>query len=493
MKKSLKALVYGENVTPLPAFKVFSLFLMLVFNSMMNSSAHAYLPQLVKSFGISEVDTGQNVGIIVSSYYVSRTFSSLFWGYLADRISKKYVFIISSIGTALFTIAFGFTTSFKWAVVTKFAAGCCAGMVVVSKAIIADICDNTNMSLGVTIIVSSYSTGFVLGPVLGGYLSFPAEKYDGVFSKDSVFGRYSILLPNLLMALVMLLLLVIFVLAFAKKSSNSYEVVLDLQRCKYGATERRKTVFSSMLTTSQLIAQSSQWKRLKNWMFNTTFCRLLRFKSCVMSCTLAGTCYMLAVAYQDIYPVFAATAKEYNGYGFSSQQIGLCLLIVTCLMILIQVPLIGKLTSKFGSRKVFVFASLMMVFCLPMNVSIAVIINKYLFWICLVVMSLLTRLALEGGFVTVNVFLNNSVPSDLVGSANGLCMSLTCLTRSVAPTLFGSVFSWSLGNIKDVEDNENPLGFPFNQYFTFYLLSFLSIFNAFFATQLPKLIDRKQY
>lgn len=54
-------------------------------------------------------------------------FSSLFWGYLADRISKKYVFIISSIGTALFTIAFGFTTSFKWAIVTKFAAGCCAG------------------------------------------------------------------------------------------------------------------------------------------------------------------------------------------------------------------------------------------------------------------------------------------------------------------------------------------------------------------------------
>ncbi|XP_057305381.1 uncharacterized protein LOC130642307 [Hydractinia symbiolongicarpus] len=496
MKKSLKALVYGENVTPLPAFKVFSLFLLFVFNSMVISCQFAYLPQLIKSFGVSEVETGEKVGIIVSSYYIARIFASLLWGNMSDRFPKKYVLILSSLGSALASIAFGFTETFTWAVAAKFFTGCCAGIAVVGKAILVDICDDTNMPLGMTVIMSSFSTGLVTGPALGGYLAFPAEQYSNVFSKESLFGRYTILLPNFILAIGLFISTGIFILAFRKNSRIPDGLIeeepLQQHNSKYGATQVAETIYSPKVTTNRLITRSSQWKRFKNWMLNTTLCRLLRIKSCVMSCALTAIYYMLAVAYEDIYPVLAATTKKYNGYGFNTKDIGLSLLIVSCLMIAIQVPLLGKLTSKYGPRKVFIFSSLALVFCCPINVSITSIQNKNLFWTCVIIISLLTRLALEGGFVTVNVFVNNSVTSDLVGSANGLCMSLTCLTRSVAPTLIGSVFSWSLENIKNVEENKNPLGFPFNQYFTFYILSFFSIFNAFFVTLLSGKIDEKQ-
>ena len=50
--------------------------------------------------------------------------------------------------------------------------------------------------------------------------------------------------------------------------------------------------------------------------------------------------------------------------------------------------------------------------------------------------------------------------------------------RLVAPTVFGRIFSWSLRNVKGVEGNEHPLGFPFNQYFSFFVMSIVGVICA---------------
>ena len=47
--------------------------------------------------------------------------------------------------------------------------------------------------------------------------------------------------------------------------------------------------------------------------------------------------------------------------------------------------------------------------------------------------------------------------------------------RLVAPTIFGRIFSWSLHNVKGVEGNEHPLGFPFNHYFSFFVMSVVAV------------------
>ena len=50
--------------------------------------------------------------------------------------------------------------------------------------------------------------------------------------------------------------------------------------------------------------------------------------------------------------------------------------------------------------------------------------------------------------------------------------------RLVAPTIFGRIFSWSLHNVRGVEGNEHPLGFPFNQYFSFFVMSIVGVICA---------------
>ena len=58
--------------------------------------------------------------------------------------------------------------------------------------------------------------------------------------------------------------------------------------------------------------------------------------------------------------------------------------------------------------------------------------------------------------------------------------------------MVGSTYSWSLTNVKGVEGNEHPLGFPLNQYFPFFLLSFLAILNAVLCSRIPSHINQRQ-
>ena len=42
------------------------------------------------------------------------------------------------------------------------------GLVVVSRLVVADMCDETNMALGFSFLFSAYSIGLIIGPSIGG-------------------------------------------------------------------------------------------------------------------------------------------------------------------------------------------------------------------------------------------------------------------------------------------------------------------------------------
>ena len=61
--------------------------------------------------------------------------------------------------------------------------------------------------------------------------------------------------------------------------------------------------------------------------------------------------------------------------------------------------------------------------------------------------------------------------------------------RAIAPAMCGSIYSWSLENIKGVKENTNALGFPLNQYMAFFVLSIIFIISGIIVMQLPKSLD----
>ena len=84
---------------------------------------------------------------------------------------------------------------------------------------------------------------------------------------------------------------------------------------------------------------------------------------------------------------------------------------------------------------------------------------------------------MNGIYISINILVNNTVEKDVLGSANGVAWTASCVGRLLAAVVFGNVFSWSLTNVESVAENTNAIGFPFNQFFVFFIaaLIFLAI------------------
>ena len=60
------------------------------------------------------------------------------------------------------------------------------------------------------------------------------------------------------------------------------------------------------------------------------------------------------------------------------------------------------------------------------------------------------------------------------------------ICRSISPTLFGSLYSWSLGN-------EGKHGFPINHFFSFVSCGFFALLTLSLAVTLPPDIDGRKH
>ncbi|XP_065639996.1 uncharacterized protein LOC124815179 isoform X2 [Hydra vulgaris] len=164
IKLVLRRMIYSEGMNPLQHSVIFAITFFSFLEAM--TTVVAYLPELVKSFGASEVQAGKDAGLISSSLFFSRIFSSLLWGYFADKYGKKKMLFISSNCMAISTFAFSLSRSFTWALVTRLLQGASTGVIIITKSILVDVCDDTNISLALSILFTGYFLGIIIGSSL---------------------------------------------------------------------------------------------------------------------------------------------------------------------------------------------------------------------------------------------------------------------------------------------------------------------------------------
>ncbi|XP_057298280.1 uncharacterized protein LOC130629176 isoform X1 [Hydractinia symbiolongicarpus] len=173
-----------------------------------------------------------------------------------------------------------------------------------------------------TLLMSSYSAGLVLGPSIGAFLAFPAVHYPQVFTKDSLFDRYGVLLPQLAL-----------VVSFAVLIPFAVYILPDDKR-------RKKEVLTNTEEQSQtdLLLQKSSDTTKPYSNSRSKILKLTRNKSCLMTWLLCGTYRPIAIAYDELFSVFAATSKKYGGFEFSTANIGVALLLVAIISTFVEIP-----------------------------------------------------------------------------------------------------------------------------------------------------------
>eukprot|EP01113_Clastostelium_recurvatum_P032735 TRINITY_DN4241_c0_g1_i7.p1 TRINITY_DN4241_c0_g1~~TRINITY_DN4241_c0_g1_i7.p1 ORF type:complete len:637 (-),score=160.86 TRINITY_DN4241_c0_g1_i7:97-2007(-) len=191
--------------TPLPYKQLLPLCLVLLTDTINACSLYPYLNFMVQGYHVAPDDkhVGYYVGVLASSYFLAQFLSSFLWGWLSDRLGRRVCLLFGLLGSTIATVTFGMAPSFVWAVVARFLAGGLNGNVGVAKSMLGEITDTTNQAKAFSYFGLSWGVGGVLGPLVGGYLSFPATKYPSLFRDTSgtlyvFFSSHPYVLPNII-------------------------------------------------------------------------------------------------------------------------------------------------------------------------------------------------------------------------------------------------------------------------------------------------------
>ena len=111
-------------------------------------------------------------------------------------------------------------------------------------------------------------------------------------------------------------------------------------------------------------------------------------------------------------------------------------------------------------------------------------------WFVIISMYWCIRIALCGGILASHVLVANSVARDKLGVAMGLVTFFMVGCRGISAVVCGSLYAWSITNVRRV-DNLDALGFPFNEYFVFFLLALGALVMACLTFKLAPSMDSK--
>ena len=203
-----------ETTKPFPARAVITLSCCFLVNIYTVTSVFPYLAYYVVEAGAAEdVDAaGYWSGVITAAFMVGRVIGAYPLGRAADRFGRKPVLFLGLATNAALAVAFGSCHSIGAAILTRFLTGLFNGIPIVARTSATELVADAALEAGeqqkrrsraVAWVLGSYSIGVVVGPAVGGVLAG-----NRALKRDfAVFARYPYLPPNLLTALLGLVLL----------------------------------------------------------------------------------------------------------------------------------------------------------------------------------------------------------------------------------------------------------------------------------------------
>jgi MFS family permease len=161
-----------------------------------------YLPYMMENFidphteNISS-EISYHSGMIEGLNRLMSFFACLFWGSVSDNIGRKYSILIVFVGNFISTLGFGLSNSFAIAVMWRMISGLFSGIVPITKAMLADLSDDSNIAILYSYFATGYGVASVVGPLIGGIFSHPYRTFPSLFGSP-FFHEFPYFLPQLI-------------------------------------------------------------------------------------------------------------------------------------------------------------------------------------------------------------------------------------------------------------------------------------------------------
>ncbi|KAF8640235.1 hypothetical protein AX16_010131 [Volvariella volvacea WC 439] len=494
-----------KKITPLPWFQ-FSLVLLLQLAEPLTSNViYPFAPQLIREIGITngdETKVGYYVGLMQSLFFLTQAFTVLHWSRISDRVGRKPVILSGLFGLSVSMYCFGLSSTFWGLVLSRSLNGALNGNIGVIKSMMAEMTDSTNIATAYAYMPIAWSTGGTLGPVIGGSLSKPVERFPHLFGNNEFLKKYPYFLPCAVPATYTALAWLV-TYFFLKETVTAPVSYWQLFKGWFRSEKQKKL--------------EDEDSRSLLGVHDDGDCRILDSSAATSSSTpvppptitekplplrqlltpnvlIAASNYaflsLVDIAYRAIQPVFFSTPIALGGLGLPPSTIGNILSAFGVLNGVFQVMFFARIHDRWGAKRTFVLGIAagapvfvmfpVMSFLARMGESGSVVGGagagaglSWMVWTAVAV-QVVVSILISVSYGAIFIFISAASPNRAsLGATNGLSQMSVSVMRAIGPALANSLFSLSI--------ERNYLG----GWLVYYILLLIVAISLFVASLLP--------
>ncbi|CAA7266816.1 unnamed protein product [Cyclocybe aegerita] len=432
-----------KRPTPLPWFQ-FSIVLFLQLAEPLTSQViYPFAPQLIRDLGITggkESQVGYYVGLMQSLFFLTQAFTVLHWSRISDRVGRKPVILTGLCGLSLSMYCFGLSRTFWSLVLSRSLNGALNGNIGVIKSMMAEMTDSTNISKAYAYMPIAWSTGGTLGPIIGGSLARPADRFPHLFGQNDFLKKYPYFLPCAVPATFSLLAWVVTFL-FLKETVRSPTPMREFLGIRQAKT-------TPTLADAEDAAKTPQSRDDVPEAEKPLPLRSLLTPQVVIAAANYAALSLVDIAFRAIQPLFLSTPIHLGGLGLPPQTIGKLLSIFGVLNGVFQVFFFAQIHDRWGSKRVFFWglASASPAFATFPLINHLAVLQGYSTVVWIVVgFQIVISIALSLSYGAIFIFISAASPNRAsLGATNGLSQMTVSVMRAIGPAAANSLFSVSI-------------------------------------------------
>ncbi|KAI0740956.1 MFS general substrate transporter [Earliella scabrosa] len=414
----------ARKPTPLPMGQIAILMVLQLAEPITSHCIYPFINQLISELDITggdEKKVGYYAGLIESIFYATEAMFVFHWSRLSDHIGRKPVLLIGLSGLCISMLLFGLSRTFWALVVSRSLVGMLNGNTGVMKSMIGELTDSTNIAQGFALIPIAWATGTTFGPLMGGQLSKPHDRWPWLFSHP-FWIKFPYFLPCAAAA-------VFSAFAFLLTAVFLKETVV--RRC----SQTESALSDDALPSSPDDAPPPL--------------RAILTRPVLLSIANYGALALVNIAFFALVPLFLATPIALGGLGLLPSTIGVILGGLGLVDGTLQALLFSKTIDRWGAKRVFQVGMLVLIPMYTLFPTMSAYAKAHgglsaVVW-ALLSLQMLLFVVMDSAFGASYIFVSSSAPDNrCLGAVNGIAQLIGSVTRAIGPAVSTSLFATSL-------------------------------------------------